>query len=86
MISKNLQKKELKWYGTSVVLKVDLSMLKNIIIEILSPVYTVLVLQYLITKNYVLKFFGKVNFSNSPAGFEHMTKLVVNRLQHCATM
>lgn len=38
MISENLQKKELKWYGASVVLKVDLSMLKNIIIEILSPV------------------------------------------------
>lgn len=49
-MSKNLQKKDLKWYGTSVDIKVDLSIFKNIIIEIPSPVYNVLVLQYLIKK------------------------------------
>lgn len=47
---KKPSKKDLKWYGTSVDIKVDLSMFKNIKIEILSQVYNVLVLQYLIKK------------------------------------
>lgn len=42
--------------------------------------------QYL-TKNYISKFFGKLEILKSPAGLELMTyRLVAKHLIHCATL
>lgn len=60
--------------------------LKNILIEILSPVLNFKIWQF-VSKNYVWNYFGKVTIFKSPAGFELMSLHICSEPStHCASL